>query len=328
MRKFGKLITLILLFVIMVSACMPAAVQDEATQDVAKEEPAEAAEGSKAEPEAMVFYDDMDNMLEYAEYPAAIVSLAPSMTEQLFAVGAADQVVGRDDASLYPEEAMEVANIGSLYGDLPAESILALEPDLVLAAQTISPETVTALQELGLQVYWQKNPTTFEDLYENIHDIATLTGHEDDAEAVVDGLKTRVSAVIKAVSGAEATPSVFYELDGTDPSNPWTAGSGTFIDYIIIMAGGVNAAAELQGDYSQMSAEALIVADPDVVLLGDALFGTTPESVMERAGWDVITAVQNGDVYPFNPDILSIPGPRLVDGLEMMAALLHPELIK
>jgi len=331
MKNFGKLLTLIAFIAIFVSACAPTAVQNQSTENIAEEQPADAASVEavdETEPEPMVFYDDMENMLEFVEYPKAIVSLSPSMTEQLFAMGAADQVVGRDDASLYPEEALEVESIGSLYGDLPAETILALEPDLVLTAEIISPETVTALQDLGLQVYWQQNPATFEDLFENIKDIAALTGNQDMVEAVVEDLEVRVAAVEEAVSDAETTPSVFYELDGTDPSNPWTAGSGTFIDYIMTMAGSANAASELQGDYAQMSAEALIAADPDFILLGDALYGTTPESVMERAGWDAITAVQNGAVYPFNPDILSVPGPRLVEGLEEMAKLLHPELFE
>ena len=331
MKKFRKLFVLIMFFALLASACAPTAVQDQSTEDVAEKQPADAASVEavdEAEPEPMVFYDDMENKLEFVEYPKAIVSLSPSMTEQLFAVGAADQVVGRDDASLYPEEALEVESIGSLYGDLPAETILALEPDLVLTAEIISSETVTALQDLGLQVYWQQNPATFEDLFENIKDIAALTGNQDMVEAVVEDLEARVAAVEEAVSDAETTPSVFYELDGTDPSNPWTAGSGTFIDYIMTMAGSANAASELQGDYAQMSAEALIAADPDFILLGDALYGTTPESVMERAGWDAITAVQNGAVYPFNPDILSVPGPRLVEGLEEMAKLLHPELFE
>jgi len=334
MKKFGKLLTLIVFFALVLSACAPAAALDEVTEEVAAEEPVaeepaeEVVEEAEAEPEMMVFYDDMENMLEFAEYPETIVSIAPSTLEILFAVGAGDQVVGRDEYSAYPEEAMEVVSIGSLYGDLPAEAILALEPDLILAAQTISPETVTALQDLGLQVYWQQNPETFEDLYENLRDIAALTGNQDMVEAVIEDLEARVTAVEEAVSGTETTPTVFYELDGTDPSNPWTTGSGTFIDYIMTMAGGVNAAADLQGDYAQMSAEALIVADPDVILLGDAIFGTTVESVTARAGWEVITAVQNGEVYPFNPDILSIPGPRLVEGLEEMAKLLHPDLFK
>jgi iron complex transport system substrate-binding protein len=121
---------------------------------------------------------------------------------------------------------------------------------------------------------------------------------------------------------------VFYELDATDPSNPWTAGSGTFIDYIITQAGGTNAASTLQGDYAQLSSEQLIAVDPEVILLADALYGVTPESVAARPGWDVITAVMETAIYPIDPNMMSVPGPRLVDALEETARLLHPELFE
>jgi len=327
MKKLKGLMLLLAVTALMVVACAPAAVLKEGVEAEVAEEQVFAEESTmemKLEP--MVFHDDMENTLEFMEYPDAIVSLAPSATELLFAVGAASQVVGRDESSLYPQEAAEISSIGSLYGDLPAESILALEPDLVLAAETISPEAVTALQGLGLQVYWQKNPTTYDDLTQNMRDIAELTGHQQEVESIIMDLEARISAVVETVSTAESTPTVFYELDATDPSNPWTTGSGTFIDTIITMAGGTNAASELQGNYAQMSAETLIAENPDVILLGDAAFGITPESVAERSGWDAIKAVQNEAVYPFNPNILSIPGPRLVEGLEEMAKILHPDL--
>jgi iron complex transport system substrate-binding protein len=270
----------------------------------------------------------MGNTITLEQYPQAIVSLSPSTTEILFAIGAGEQVVGRDDMSLYPEEAQTVESIGSLWGELPTEAILAMEPDLVVAAQIIAPENVQALQDLGLNVYWQANPADFDGLYDNLCDFAVLTGHVDETEALIADLQSRVDAVLTTVAEADSTPSVFYELDATDPANPWTTGSGTFIDYIITLAGGTNAAAALEGDFAQISAEELIAVNPDVILLADALYGTTPESVAERPGWDAIAAVLNGAVYPIDPNIMSVPGPRLVNGLEETARLLHPELFE
>jgi len=329
MKNIKGIFIILAITALMVAGCALTAVGEEATEaEAAVEEPIaeEPADVSEAEAEPMVFYDDMENMLEFVEYPDAIVSISPSMTEMLFALDAEKQLVGRDEMSTYPEEALEVTSIGGMWGDLPVEAILAADPDLVLAAEIISPETVTALQELGLAVYWQANPDTFEELWDNLGEIAALTGHTEEAEVLRADLAARVAAVDTAVSTVETTPMVFYELDATDPSNPWTTGSGTFIDYIITLAGGANAASSLQGDYAQISAESLISADPDVILLGDALYGITAESVMERAGWDAITAVQNGAVYPIDPNTLSVPGPRLVDGLETVAGLLHPEV--
>ena len=278
--------------------------------------------------ETMTFTDDLGNTIELTGYPGKIISLSPSTTEILFAIGAGEQVVGRDEFSVYPEAALEVTNIGAMWDELPSEAILALEPDLVVAAQIISEDQVAALRDLGLNVYWQANPTSYEELWENLRDFGRLTGHEAETETLITDLEARVKAVQDKTASVSDRPSVFYELDATDPSNPWTAGSGTFIDYIIAQAGGTNAASALQGDYAQLSSEQLIAVDPEVILLADALYGVTPESVAARPGWDVITAVKETAIYPIDPNMMSVPGPRLVDALEETARLLHPELFE
>ncbi len=290
--------------------------------------PAEKIVPEEAAGSLMTFTDDLGVTLEFESYPQKILSISPSTTEVLFAIGAGEQVVGRDDMSLYPEAALEVPSVGAMWGELPTEAILALEPDLVVAAQIISEDQVQALRDLGLKVYWQKNPTTYEELWDNLRDFALLTGHETEIETLISELDARVKAVQEKIAPLSYHPSVFYELDATDPSAPWTTGTGTFIDYIITLAGGTNAASALEGDYIQISAEELIAVNPDIILLSDAIYGVSPEMVAARAGWDSIAAVANNAVYPIDPSIMSAPGPRLVDGLEEMAKLLHPEVFE
>lgn len=330
-----NMLILFMLVGLLLSACGPETPatpgSDQEPESTTVSEPTEAPMPEPTEDpgtKMMVFEDDMGNMFELEGYPQAIVSISASTTEILFAIGAGDQVVGRDEYSIYPEEALEVTNIGAMWEELPAEAILALEPDLVVAAQIISEEQVNALRELGLKVYWQANPTSYEGLWENLRDFAKLTGHEDETEALIADLEARVAAVQDKTATVTERPSVFYELDATDPSNPWTAGTGTFIDYIINQAGGTNAASALEGEYAQISSEQLIAVNPDIILLADALYGTTPESVAERPGWDVITAVQENAIYPIDPNMMSVPGPRLVDALEETARLVHPELFE
>jgi iron complex transport system substrate-binding protein len=272
--------------------------------------------------------DDLGNSIELAGYPQRIVSISASTTEILFAVGAGNQVVGRDEYSLYPEAALAVPSVGALWEELPTEAILAMEPDLVVAAQIISEDQVLALQDLGLTVYWQANPTSYEGLWENLRDFGELTGHQAEAEALIAGLDARVLAVQSKIATVSNFPTVFYELDATDPSNPWTTGKGTFIDYIISSAGGINVTALLEGEYAQISSEELIALNPEIILLADALYGVTPDSVAERPGWPVIAAVKEGALYPIDPNMMSVPGPRLVDALEETARLLHPELFE
>jgi len=319
--KYIPLVALVLF--IALSACSPASV---ATQEpVAVVEESEEPQPTEAlTPEALVFTDDLGSTIELVDYPQRIVSISPSMTEVLFAIGAGDQLVGRDDFSVYPEAAAEITSIGSLWEGLPTESILALEPDLIVAAQIISEEHVQTLRDLGLTVFWQSNPQDFDGLYTNLRELAKMTGHEDETETLIADLTARVDAVQEALSGASESPSVFYEVDATDPSNPYSAGAGTFIDYIINQSGGTNIAASVEGEYPQISVEALIDLNPEVILLSDAVYGITPESVAGRPGWEAITAVQKDAIYPIDPNIMSLPGPRLVDALEEVARLLHP----
>jgi iron complex transport system substrate-binding protein len=255
-----------------------------------------------------------------------IVSLAPSNTEILFAIGAGEQVVGRDDFSDYPPEAQNLPGVGGGFGDYNIEAIVDLQPDLVLAAEINTPEQVKALADLGITVYLLSNPTTLEEMYGNLELVGRLTGKSVQARSLVESLKGRVAAVDELIGQVDSKPSVFYELDGTDPAKPWTAGAGTFIDALIARAGGVNITSDLTGQYMQFSIEELLVRDPAIILLGDAAYGVTPESVAQRTGWKDLQAVKNNRIYPFDDNLVSRPGSRLVDGLEELARLIHPEL--
>ena len=255
-----------------------------------------------------------------------IISISPSTTEILFAVGSGDRVIGRDSNSLYPEEAQAVQDLGGMWEGVPIEDILALEPDLVIMGENISQNTAEELRALGLTVYWQANPSDFAGLFENIRQVASMTGNQREAEDLIKGLQNRIDTELERLASVTQEPLVFYELDATDPANPWTAGKGTFISYVITQAKGKNLGDTLDGDWVQISSEELIAQNPDYILLADAMFGVEPDSVKERAGWGEIGAVANDRVIPFDPNILSIPGPRLVDGLEEVVKIIHPGL--
>ena len=311
---FRKFLFVTLLFALLVSAC--------ATNGAAIE-PAVAVTEASAQISAV---DGLGRTVTLSAPASKVVSLSPSNTEILFAVGAGDKVVGRDELSDFPEEAKAIASVGGSMGDFSTESIVALEPDLILASELNPPELVQSLESLGLTVYSLPNPKSFEDLYKNIEMVAMLTG--EDPTKLTDSLMARVSAVDEKIMPLSSRIPVFYELDGTDPLKPWTTGPGTFIDLLITRAGGYNVGSTLQGEWVQISSEELVSADPQVILLGDALYGVTVESVAARTGWDGITAVKNNAIYPFNPDTATRPGPRLVDALEEMAKLLRPGLFE
>lgn len=255
-----------------------------------------------------------------------IISLAPSNTELLYAVGAGPQMVGRDSFSDFPAEAKSLPDMGGGFVALNMELIVAAKPDLVLASPLTPPEQLADLNNAGLNVQVVQNPTTFEELYANIRSVASLAGHEAEGENLASQLKDRVDAVQAAVAPAATRPLVYYELDATDPSAPYTSGPGTFVDLLIRTAGGVNFGADLGQEWVQVSVEELLNRQPDMILLGDYTYGgVTPEQVRARAGWDALTAVQREQVFTFDDNLVSRPGPRLVDGLEAMAKLLHPD---
>lgn len=283
---------------------------------------------SQPAPAPIEITDGLERQVSLAAPAQRIVSMAPSNTEILFAIGAGEQVVGRDEFSDYPVEASNISSIGGGFGDYNNEAIVNLQPDLVMAAEINTPEQVKALEDLGINVFYLANPTSLDEMYNNLLIVAQLSGHEAEAASLIDSLKSRVTAVEEKVREVAERPQVFYELDATDPNAPYTAAAGTFIDTLISMAGGENIAHDMGDQYIQVSAEELLVRNPRIILLGDAAYGITPEVVSARPGWEAIEAIKEQQIYAFDDNLVSRPGPRLVDGLEILATLLHPELFK
>jgi iron complex transport system substrate-binding protein len=182
------------------------------------------------------------------------------------------------------------------------------------------PQTVvTKLRALHLKVL-VTDPTDLKGILHDIILVGEAAGVPGTATKEVAGLQRRIDAVTRVVAPLNSRPTVFYELDKT----LYTVGHGSFMDALITMAGGANIAGGVSNPYPQLSAEKVIAADPQVILLGDAAYGITPAMVAARPGWSAISAVKDHHVYPFNDDLASRPGPRIVDGLEQLARLLHP----
>jgi len=255
-----------------------------------------------------------------------IVSLAPSNTEIAFALGLGDRVVGVTEFCDYPEEAKKIEKVGGFMMDLNLEKIVSLAPDLVLAMEGV-PEVVAKLEEVGITVL-VLHPTDLESIYHTIELVGQAAGAEEAAQDLIALMREKVEGVTTGIGGAAERPKVFYELDATDPAKPYTAGRNTWHDQFIRLAGGVNIAGEVDTQWVQFSTEEIISQDPAIILLGDANFGVTADDVAQRPGWQVITAVRNGAVYPIDDNLISRPGPRVVEGIEALAGTIHPELFK
>ena len=276
-----------------------------------------------------VFATDGRGEKVYLSGPAAsIVSLSPPITEMLYAIGAGDALVARDSFSDYPAEAAALTDIGGGFADYDLETIAAMQPDLVVAGAINTPELVQSLEDLGLTVFYLDNPDDIEGAFDAMRELATLAGKGVEAEAAINDLEARVGAVDAALANVSDKPTVYYELDATDPAAPYTGGAGSFYSAMLARAGAQNVGDALESEWAQISLEALLQADPDYILLGDAMWGVTPESVAARPGWGALTAVQEGRVLPFDDNLIARIGPRQVDGLEALAKIFHPDLFK
>ncbi|MBE0415517.1 MAG: cobalamin-binding protein [Dehalococcoidia bacterium] len=264
--------------------------------------------------------DDLGRTLNIEETPQRIVSLAPSITEILFALDLGDKVVGVTDYCDYPEEARAKPSVGG-YFMTNRETIMAQNPDIVFSD---GHDPVCAqLEELGVTMVVLQ-PKDIAGIFKDIELVGEITGKEAEAEELVAEMERRIGAVAARTAGAER-PTVFYEIDASNPAQPWTAGQGSFIDALITLAGGENMV-KVPPAWFQISLEEIIASDPDIIILGDYPI-VSPEDVMNRPGaWQGLSAVQNGAIYPIDPDLTSRAGPRIVLGLEALAKIIHPEL--
>jgi len=276
-------------------------------------------------PEPLTLTDSRGQEVQVPREVKRIVSLAPSNTEILFALGLGDRVVGVTTLCDYPQEAKAIEKVGDLMS-MNVEKIVSLSPNLVLAIEGM-PEVVAKLEEVSIAVLVLQ-PTDLESIYHTIELVGQAAGAEEAAQELLASMREGVEAVTAKVEGVEKRPKVFYELDATDPAKPYTAGPGTWHDQFIRLAGGVNIAGEADMPWVQFSTEEIIAQDPAIIVLGDANYGVTAEDVAQRPGWEVIAAVRKGAVYPIDDNLISRPGPRVVEGIEALARIIHPELFE
>jgi iron complex transport system substrate-binding protein len=281
-------------------------------------------ETTTTSPPAQTITDQYGRIVTVKKNPQRIISLSPAHTEILFALGLGSRIVGVTDYSDYPPEAASKQNVGS-YDAPNIEQIVALEPDLVLATEEHKAET-EALEKRGITVV-ALNPGTVSEVLQTITLIGQITGQDKEAATLVASMQQRIDAVTaktKSLSAAQK-PRVFVVI-WHDPI--WTVGSGTFHDELITMAGGVNIAHDLSG-YTDISLENVIIGNPQVIIAGVGMGDGADASLVfmqTDSRLKNVDARVDNRVYGANMDIVSRPGPRLADALEVIYALIHPEM--
>ena len=320
LRRSATIFTALLIAVVVLGSCGgtgPATTPAQSTAPATT--PAQSVAPAPHYP--LTVTDDRGKTITMRLAPARVVSLAPSATEIVFALGAQDRLVAVDDYSDHPAEAKALPKLGGFRTS--PERILAYRPDLIFAIS--SGDLAEQLDQRGQPVV-VFDPNDLEGVYANIGLIGTLLDREEAARALVDRMRARIAAVALKAGGATTRPRVLHEVDSTDPARVYVAGPRNFIDSIITLVGGQNVGASAPTKFPRFSPEEIVRSDPQVIVLGDARYGVTPAVVAARPGYAVIDAVRNGRVLPIDEDIVSRPGPRLADGVEAYARLVHPEI--
>lgn len=268
--------------------------------------------------------------------PQKIITLVPSESEIVAALGLDDRVIAVDAYTDYPADLTSKPKISSASKGYSTEQIIALKPDLVLsdgaitAKDPISQQPIdSTLTNAGIHLVDLPAAHTIEDVLRNITIVGALTLVQNKAQQVVNSLQQRVDAVKNKVASTPSHPTVYMELDYSTPGSPYTFGPGSFGDDLIQKAGGTNIFGNLAsgGAFPQVTDEAVIKANPQVIILTeDPAYGGDPSQVAKRQGWSVIAAVQQQHIYDLGPDLTSHSSPRLVDGLEALAKDLYPSL--
>lgn len=266
------------------------------------------------------FVDDLGRKLYVAKAPTRIVSLAPSITEILYAIGLNDEIVGVTEFCDYPPEAKEKPKIG--YAQPNIEAIVMLEPDLVLAPRAfLRADLLAKLEQLKVPTF-VVDPESFEEIPSRIQIVGRILNRSSSADGVAMAMRQRIAA-IRSKMEAVARVRVLYVLN----SQPLiTVGPGSYLDQVINVAGGSNIASQTTVPYPHLNMEAVLKEDPEIIIFPIGKAEGIPRSEQQEwLRWTSLSAVKQGRLHQISADVLNRPGPRIVEGLEALARIIHPE---
>lgn len=276
--------------------------------------------------------DDVGRTVTLDSYPTRIVSLAPSCTEILVALGLENQTVGVVSYSGYTQSVKDWMNasgvtvVGS-FSRVSVEAVVSLEPDLVIGTGGYQDPTSQQLTELNIPVF-SLSPTSFAGVLNDIALVGNLTGRISQQETIVTDLNSRAQAIMDQTSGL-SKPRIYVEYYFSSEGFG-SYGSSSYVNDLISIAGGVNVFAGFSGQYVTTSSEEVLKANPDVIIISDgvmsSLAGLTPSVIADRPGWSETNAVKNNQIYLVNENSITVGSPNIINGLESIAKAIHPEL--
>lgn len=268
--------------------------------------------------------DDRGIEITFDEVPETIVSLQPSNTEILFELGVGAKIIGATDYDTYPEAAQKIERVSTSTA-INAERIVELNPDVVVAYTVGDEAQITQLEDAGLKVFVIASAASFDDVYTDIIQLSEVMGVEEKGNEVVANIKGQIAAVQEKTDTLGAKKKVYYEV--SPAPDIWTTGNNTFQQEIMNAAGVENIFAD-QNSWLSVTEEDVITRNPEVIITPATYMENPVDEILGRAGWDQIQAVLNKAVVLVDGDVMSRPGPRIGEAVEIMAEAVYPELFK
>jgi iron complex transport system substrate-binding protein len=300
-------------------------VEDKADKTETAKESTELNDEEKESAFPVTVTDGTGKEVTIESEPQTIVSVIPSNTEITFALGQGDKLIGVDNYSNYPAEAEKIEKIGDQ--QLNVEKILALQPDLALVTDfqhENNPDILKQFKDAGIEVIVIGSAESFENVYNTISLIGTVTGAKDEADRIVKDMKDRLAEIQEKAKAVTEKKRVWVEV--SPAPDIFTTGQNTFLHEMLESINAINTAGEQTG-WVKMTEEEIVTLNPDVIITTYGYYIEKPaDQVLSRSGWGEVPAIKNEQVFDVNNDTVTRPGPRLIDGVETLAKLIYPEI--
>lgn len=321
MKKIWQLVSVLMMAFVLLVGCSQGDTQQSSTDKTNTT----SQTNDKTSTYPMTVKDALGNHIEFKEAPKRIVSLVPSNTEILFALGLEHEIVGVNDNDDYPKAATKKTKIGGM--EFNVEKVLSLKPDAVFAHESNAKSVEAGLQQLkdaGIPVFVVKSATSFEETYSTIKQLGQITNKEQKADQIITSMKEKVKDVQAKVANVKQR-TAFVET--ADEPDIFTAGKDTFMQEIFDLAKIKNVVDDQSG-WFKIDTEEIVKRNPDTIIVMEDYVPNIVEKVKKRQGFDSITAVKNDAVVKVDQDLTARTGPRLADGLEEIAKAVYPEAFK
>lgn len=291
-------------------------------KDTAKEADVVAVETTETATGPYTVVDDRGQEITFEAVPETIISLQPSNTEILFSLGVGEKIVGATDYDTYPEAANDIERVSDSF-TINAERIIDLNPDVVIAYTIGDEAQITQLEEAGVKVFVIASAATFDDVYGDIEQIGDVVGEADIADQVVEDIQAQITAVQEKTATLETPKTAYFEV--SPAPDIWSAGAETFQHEMLTAANVENLYADQQGWFS-VAEEDIITRNPKLILTTANYVEKPIAEIKARTGWNTITAIQTGEIYLLDGEVLTRPATRIGDAVELVAQTVYPEL--